>query len=379
MGDSDCGKLAGMEYPATTEAQKGTVIAWIASGFESHGERVDPDPEIRRYGEEFGRILSGNVGDNEIDLPPLRKDLLSLIDKQCPAADIVELMVRCTSETNVALSGGVQRCDIAERDLSHLERCIRLAADGISQLRRSSVPGSLSPGSLLFVPNLCSGAVEAVEQARHHLKNLSQCSDYIAERLSRYRPADNFPHSSWVNAFLKDSDLCFFYMLLKVFHCGYPTLSRLLKAMRRVRCIVDGDAEFLGAISRKRIRPSPSARRRKSEVVDPFTHHALQRRMNRFFDVDVSMTDGLKKCVRFYYSDECISRRQGRETLMEFCGKIWERLVRGLKKRQISQRTTSSRTVPRAALFGPEATAGIPPTSSRRPGTPNGALIHRVK
>jgi hypothetical protein len=56
-----------MEYPATTEAQKKSAIAWIASGFESYGERVDPDPEIRRYGEEFGRILDGDVGDNEID------------------------------------------------------------------------------------------------------------------------------------------------------------------------------------------------------------------------------------------------------------------------------------------------------------------------
>jgi len=283
MGDSLCGKLSGMEYPATTEAQKRTVIVWIASGFESYGDRVDPDPEIRRYGEEFGSILSGNVGDNEIDLPLLRKDLLTLVDNQCPAVDVVELMVRCTSETNVALSCGVQRCDIAERDLLHLERCIRQAADGISQLRRSSVPGSLSPGCLLFIPDLFPGAVEAVEQARHHLENLSECSDAIAERLSHYRPADNFPYSSWTNAFLKDSDLFFFYVLLKVFHCGNPTLSRLLKAMRRVRYIVDGDPEFLGALSRKRIRPSPSARGRKCEVRDPFTHHALQRRMNRFF------------------------------------------------------------------------------------------------
>jgi hypothetical protein len=139
-----------MWYPATTEAQNETVIVWIASGFESYGERVYPDPKIRRYGEEFGRILGENVGDNEIDLPPLRRDLLRLIDKQCPAADVVELMVRCTSETNVAISCGVQRCDIAEEELSHLERCIRQAANGISQLRRSSVPGSFKSRILAF-------------------------------------------------------------------------------------------------------------------------------------------------------------------------------------------------------------------------------------
>jgi hypothetical protein len=372
-----------MGYPATTEAQNETVIVWIASGFESYGGRVDADPKIRRYGEEFGRILGVNVGDNEIDLPPLRKDLLRLIDKQCPAADVVEIMVRCTSETNVALSCGVQRCDIAEEDLSHLERCIRQAADGISKLRRSSVPGSLSPGSLLFVPNAFSGAVEAVEQARHHLKNLSKCSDSIAERLSRYRPADNFPYSSWVNAFLKDSDLCFFYTMLKVFHrhCGYPTLSRLLKAMRRVRHAVDGDTESLRALSCKSIMPSSTAPPRKRKVVDPFSHHALQRRMNRFFHMDVGMTDGMKKCVQYYYSEEYISRRRGRETLMEFCDKIWERLVRGRKRQEAanSQSTTSGGTVPRAALFGPEATTGVPPTSSRRPRTPNRAPIYRVQ
>jgi len=382
MGDSFCGKLPGMGYPATTEAQESTVIAWLASGFESYGQRVDSDPEIRRYGEEFGRILGGKVGDSEINLPPLREDLIRLIDKQCPAVDVVELMVRCTSELNLALSCGVQRCDIAEGDLSHWERCIRQAADGISQLRRSTVPGLLSPGSLLFIPNLFSGAVEAVEEARHHLKNLSECSDSIAERLSHYRPADTFPYSSLANAYMKDSDLFFFYTLLKVFHCGYPTLSRLLKAMRRVLYIVDGDTAFLRALSCKRITPSPSAPRR-SNVLDRFGDSALQRRMNRFFsNVDVSMIDGLKKCVHFYYSDECISRRQGRETLMEFCDKIWERLVRGLKKRQKaanSQSSTSSRIVPRATLSGPQATAGIPLTSSLGPRTPTGAPIHRVQ
>jgi len=370
-----------MEYPATTEAQKSTVVAWIASGFESYAQRVDPDSEIRRYGEEFGRVLGGNMGDSEIDLPRLREDLLRLIDKQCPAVDVVDLMVRCTSETNLALARGVQHCDIGEPDLSHLERHIRQAADAISQLRRSSVPGSLSPGgSLLFIPNLFSGAVKAVEQARDHLKILSEHIDSIAKRLSRCRPADNFPYSSWTNAFLKDGDLGFFYRLLEYFHCGYPTLSRLLKAMRRVRYIVDGDTESLRALSRKRIMASakaPGCESPECKVQDPFSQLALQRRMNRFFLLDVSMTDGLKKCVQFYYSNECISRQQGRETLKEFCDKIWERLERGLKKRQISQRTTSSRT--RAALFGPEATAGSPPTSSRRPRTPNGALIHRVK
>jgi hypothetical protein len=76
MGDSLCGKLPGMEYPATTEAQKRTVIDWIASGFESYGELVETDParplyiriEALLYGEELGRILCGNVGDDEIDL-----------------------------------------------------------------------------------------------------------------------------------------------------------------------------------------------------------------------------------------------------------------------------------------------------------------------
>jgi hypothetical protein len=384
MDDSLCGKLPGMGYPATTEAQNKMVIVWIAYGVEGYGERVDPDPKIRRYGEEFGRILGGDVGDNEIDLPPLRKDLLKLIDKQCPAADIVELMVRCTSETNVALSSGVQRCDIAEEDLSHLERCIQQAADGISQLRRSSVPGSLSPGSLLFIPNVFAGAVEAVEQARHHLKNLAECSDSIAERLSHCRPADNFPYSSWVNAFLKDGDLCFFYTFLKVFHCGYPTLSRLLKAMRRVRYTVDGDTESLCALSRKRIMASASAPGCKSlecKIQDPFSQLALQRRMNRFFRLDLSMTDGLKKCVQLYYSDECISRKQGRETLMEFCDKIWERLVRGRKRQKAanSQSTMNSTTAPRTTLFALEATAGVPPTSSRRPRTPNRAPRYRVQ
>jgi hypothetical protein len=150
--------------------------------------------------------------------------------------------------------------------------------------------------------------------------------------------------------------------MLKVFHCGYPTLSRLLKAMRHVRYIVDGDAEFLRSLSCK------------CEDRDPFTHLALQRRMNRYFDVDdVRLAEALKNIVRFYYSDESIRRREGRGTLMDFCVTAFalamlavvsgdQRIARALKK-----------------AFGPETTAVIPPTSSLRPRTPNGAPIHQVQ
>ena len=258
-----------MEYDAVTRAQKKKVIDWIASGFERYAAKcTDPSEydlsgvdiaqirtKMHRYSEEFDRILRANTDDNGLEMPRLRKDLLRLIDQNCPAVDVVELMVRCTSEFNVALARGLHRFEITQQDLSDLEVCHQQTAKLISELRRSG-----NSGPSVFFPDLLP---EGVRQARRHLENLSERSDFIAERLSDCRRAKNFP---WVNAFLKHGDVAFFYRLLKYFRgyrCGCPTLSRLLKAMQRVRQIVDGDARRL-PLNRKPIKRSTSARACKS-------------------------------------------------------------------------------------------------------------------
>src|SRR6266566_2170179 len=141
-----------MEYVAVTRAQKNKVIDWIASGFERYAAKcTDPSEydlsgvdiaqirtKMHRYSEEFDRILRANTDDNGLEMPRLRKDLLGLIDQNCPAVDVVELMVRCTSEFNVALARGLHRFEITQQDLSDLEVCHQQTAKVISELRRSN-------------------------------------------------------------------------------------------------------------------------------------------------------------------------------------------------------------------------------------------------
>lgn len=362
-----------MEYPATTEAQKRIALDWIAYGFERYAERLGPDEEhkVRRYGLEFGRILCKNVDESDLDLPQLRKDLLGLIDQNCPAGDVVEVMMRCTNHSNVLRSRGVQCSDITEQDLSSFKLCSSQAADAILQLRRSA----LVPESVALFSDAVPRTVEAKERVIHHLTNLSKCSVAITKRLSHSGPPD-FPGASWLNAFLKVWDLCFFYLLLRVFHRGYPTLSRLLKVMRRVCGICDGDSEFLREFSCKCITPA-SGGRSQPKVHDPLSEYALQRQMNRFFHVDPHMTEGLKKCVQFYYSDECMRRLKGTETLMEFCDKVWERLQRGLKRRARKNVRSTRSSTPRAVLIGPALMPAILPTSSLTVRAKNGGSVHR--
>jgi hypothetical protein len=367
-----------MVYPATTEAQKRKVIDWIASGFERYASRA-PDferptsrsePEVLRYSEEFAEILYGNIDDNELDLPQLRQDLLRLIDARCPPLDVVELMVHCTSEFNVALARGMHRFNITERDLSDLSSCYRQAAEVISRLGRSGIPGPS-----LFAPDFLP---EDVQQARRQLREMSECAASIAERLRDHRPADIFP---WANAFLKDGAVSYFYTLLKYFRCGYPTLSRLLKAMRRCRQIVDRETESVRTLNCKSINSSSIVSDNESpegKVHDPFSPGALQRRMNRFLKVDAGWTDGYKKCVQFYYSDECISLREGGGTLMQFLDRVPEQLVRGCRhrKRANSQSTRNIYTMPKGKrISGHLATAtGIFPVSNADQSASKGKL-----
>ena len=361
-----------MEYDAVTRAQKKKVIDWIASGFERYAAKcTDPSEydlsgvdiaqirtKMHRYSEEFDRILRANTDDNGLEMPRLRKDLLRLIDQNCPAVDVVELMVRCTSEFNVALARGLHRFEITQQDLSDLEVCHQQTAKLISELRRSG-----NSGPSVFFPDLLP---EGVRQARRHLENLSERSDFIAERLRDCRRAKNFP---WVNAFLKHGDVAFFYRLLKYFRgyrCGCPTLSRLLKAMQRVRQIVDGDARRL-PLNRKPIKRSTSARACKSVARkgDQLSGRALQRRLHRFFHQNSRMTAVLKRSLQFYYSEQWAEHRQSGETLMTFFDKLWARFL----PESTNSQSTTTQTMPRAT---PTADTS-PPSSSTNPSTPQGA------
>jgi len=186
-----------MRYPATNAAPKNKMIDWIASGFERYGamcfdhnamnvEHVRA--AMRRYSDEFGRMLGRNADDNGLDLPELRHDLVRLMGKNCPPVDIVELMMQCTSKLDVVRSIGLHYLDISAKDLSDLERSHRQAADEISRLR--------TLGPLVFVPGL--PLPNGVQQAVHRFEKLSECAGSIAKRLGPCKQITVLP---WFNAF----------------------------------------------------------------------------------------------------------------------------------------------------------------------------------
>src|ERR1700694_881411 len=137
-----------MEYPAFTRAEQRRLSEWIVSGFERYIEVWSKTPPlggdaahdwapIRRYAEEFSGILRGNMVDaDDLDLPQLRADLQILVNHQCPAVDVVQFLLVCTSGFHQTFSDGLRRVGLSERHLSVLrDRCM-WAADIIRILRR---------------------------------------------------------------------------------------------------------------------------------------------------------------------------------------------------------------------------------------------------
>src|SRR5256885_12391 len=134
-----------MRYVRVTLAQGRQSIGWIASGFDQLIARLDCEQApasdleqyrsvLRRYKDEFIRILKGEVTDDEGDLPELPLDISRLMRRGCPPLDIVELMLGATSGLSPCFDDLLISCGLTRDSLSDLRRTCEATASIISML-----------------------------------------------------------------------------------------------------------------------------------------------------------------------------------------------------------------------------------------------------
>jgi len=238
---------------------------------------------ILRCGEEFVRILDektedrvpiprGKTDDWESELTQLRADLLGLLERGCPPLDIIDFMFACTRGRNRGIPDTLEAIGLSDPSLNLLGRICHLAADKIALLNMPQVPGPLS-----FLPKLLP---ELSEEDRARLADdLNRLPDLLVlfgNLLTIYRPkAARVPP---VEELMQNADLTLFYILLSHFGAGYPTLSVLLRTMRRVRYTVAPRARYVRRFGRVRVK----SLRCDEPVRDPLRETALQRRLHRF-------------------------------------------------------------------------------------------------
>lgn len=198
-----------MAHPALTQAEKEKVSAWMSSGFERYIQlRLEGDagPEglTRRYAEEFGLLP-------DVDLPKLWGDLQELVEKGCPALDVVEFMLACTSGFHATLDDLLYTVGLTKRHLRELEEVCAWSADIIGILRRPFVAGPF-----LFLKELLPESVD-VNAMRHEIEVLPDALTNFADLLKiLLQPVDE----SWINAFGENCHFLFLFLLLQALRKG---------------------------------------------------------------------------------------------------------------------------------------------------------------
>ena len=280
----------------------------LKSGFENyaatHGARmrigsVTDTPEenkalILGYGMEFVRIL------NESKWTELREDLFVLTEKGCPKLDIVQLAFACTRGRSLAMSDTLASVGIGgERSLHLLGKICEFLSEKIAALDHAGGPvDSLSQ----LLPELPDNEerVRFVEQ----LRQLPQVLDFYGGYLGLY--AEQMGPQQKDEPILKDYELVLLYNLLIHYGLGFPTLSRILMAMRDARCKI-----------------SP-----KTRYGDTCSDVALQRRLHRFSKKHKDWQILICWLVLRYLSSEWSTQRMRGETLLDLVPQIMRKPVK---------------------------------------------------
>jgi hypothetical protein len=112
-------------------------------------------------------------------------------------------------------------------------------------------------------------------------------------------------------AVFKNCEIVFFYVLLDRFKFGYPTLSCLLRAMRRARSVAFPQTKYLRKTDPTNVKLSERSKSQgRSDERDPLGEKALQRRRNRFLRENKNWQLLMKGWMLHYLSDEFSERRE---------------------------------------------------------------------
>jgi hypothetical protein len=273
-----------------TPKQKQALLIAMSAAFKQYadtfGDRVrvgalTDTPEqnralILRCGQEFVSILNGKI-EGLSELPQLQADLVALLERGCPALDIIDLMFACTRGRNSGVSDTLEAIGLSDPSLDVLRQLCHLVSAKISALNTPKVPGPL-----FLLPQLLP---ELSEEDRvrltDDLKRLPELLAVFGDLLTIYPPKEaDTPVREVIE---QHWDLAWFYVLLRNFDFGYPTLSVLIRAMRRVRYNADHQARYVRRLGRVLVRNNAAPLSKGPAVRDPFRATALQKRLHRFF------------------------------------------------------------------------------------------------
>jgi hypothetical protein len=233
---------------------------------------------ILSCGQEFVRILEGKTKDWESELPQLRADLIGLLESGCPPLDIIDFMFACTRGRSDGISDSLEAIGLkGDPSLNLLRMICHLVSAKISALNTPHVPGPL-----FFLPQLLPELSEE-DRARltDDLKRLPELLAVFGDLLTIYPPKG--ARAPKVEELFRHSDIALFYALLNHFDVGYPTLSVLLRTMRRVRYATTPKARYVHRFGRVRVKSGPRHLHDEPSVRDPLNQTALQKRLHRFF------------------------------------------------------------------------------------------------
>jgi hypothetical protein len=296
----------------------------MKSGFEeyatTHGDRmrigsVTDSPEknsalIRSYGLEFVRIL------NETEWTELREDLSILIEKGCPKLDIIQLTFACTRGRSLAISDTLASVGLDGPSFDILAQLCELVSDKIAALDNPSGPVHCLSQLLPELPD-DEDRARLVEQ----LRSLPELLGFYGRLLSLYPPKKEL-HTQ-LEPIQKDYELILLYNLLEHYGFGFPTLSRLLMAMRWVRFRISPKARYVRRFGRVRVNNrGKRCEAGEKAVRDPFGVAALQRRLHRFSKEHKNWQVLLIQSVLRYMSDEWSKQRANGGTLLDLMPQI---------------------------------------------------------
>lgn len=313
----------------------------MKSGFEdyaaTHGARmrigsVTDSPEkntalIRSCGTEFVRILDGQTDwQKELptlreELPMLREDLFNLAEKGCSKLDIIQLSFACTRGRSLAVSDSLKSIGLADPSLQLLRELCKLVSEKIEALNAPEAHGPLFFFSRLL-PELPDDEDRAEPIADLH--RLPKLLSFFGNLLSNYPPKKEL--LTQLEPIQKDYELILLYYLLNHYGFGFPTISRLLMAMRWARFETSRKARWKVRYVRK-LSPAPIKRRKgpnagKTALRDPFGAAALQKRLHRFSKQHGNWEFLLTWSLLRYLSDEWSAQRASGETLLDLMPQI---------------------------------------------------------
>jgi hypothetical protein len=317
-----------MSYSGLSAKQKTQTEEWIFSAFERYlardihkttellpPEAVDRFMEdrrsyIQRYGDEFRRVLHGEVQIcYGVDRIKLREDLHKLMTRECTALDIVDLMLHChpgvghdacwtenlryEEAYNYRLKQDLEQLAVQVSDLLNPE-------GGMPHHLRKLMPEKYKEQGPRMWQLVCS---------------LPETLDCMAAMIESYSPTKAAAKRSYGARIF----LAYFYVFLKHFNCGFPTLSRLLRVMRQVSRTIASrpDCPICHFPIGRSCSAKLSEEKSKGTPDDPLSQTALQRSTCRFFQENPGWKSSMSDDVTKYMSVEYAEHRARGETFSD--------------------------------------------------------------